>query len=98
MTTACMCWQVCMVTVLNVICTGVFPGMLLPDSNLPFFLSPSRWGLEMISVSAYNKHAAATYPDQTVTWFGWEPTSGGQQNHWGSDKHPNALYLIILGI
>jgi len=88
---------VCMVCVLNIICSGIFTGLELPDSNLPFFMSPTRWGLEMITVSAYNKHAAATYPDTKVSAFGWEPTSSGE-NHWGSDKYPNWLILIVIGL
>ena len=68
--------------ILNVILSGYFSGMeLSEDMALPYFLSPTRWGAEMICVSSYNKWPAASSPSTAIASAGWSESTTGD-GHW----------------
>jgi len=64
--------------VLNVVLTGFFLDIKLGDP-LPFFLSPGRWGCEMIAVSSYNKWPPVKFPDQVIEKAGWDGYDPGNE-------------------
>jgi len=75
----------------NIVLSGVFGGLELPAGlPLPYWISPTRFGLEMIAVSCYNKlPRSTTNPEDLIMKHGWELSTTGE-DHW------SPLWALLL--
>ena len=91
----------CTCLIQNILLSGIFPGFRMSEGVTypPFWISPTRWGLEMITVSYFNewnppyKHFGQfSNSTRDITWWGWEPSTTGS-SHWSP-----AWKLVLQGL
>eukprot|EP00658_Telonema_sp_P-2_P071283 TRINITY_DN6056_c0_g1_i1.p1 TRINITY_DN6056_c0_g1~~TRINITY_DN6056_c0_g1_i1.p1 ORF type:complete len:990 (+),score=136.95 TRINITY_DN6056_c0_g1_i1:62-3031(+) len=85
--------MVLFILLLNVVLNGVFNGADLSQGlPLPYFLSPSRYSVEMIEVSHYDRFSAVNDPAAIIDGRGWAQSTTGD-DHWSP-----ARWLVLQGV